>query len=120
MKVMTIVGTRPEIIRLSRIIPLLDKFCDHTLVNTGQNFDPNLNQIFFTELGIRQPDIDLGVRADTVHEQISQLFKRIGDVMLSEKPDKVLILGDTNSGLSAIVAARMGIPVYHMEAGNRC
>ena len=120
MKVMTILGTRPEIIRLSRIIEKLDRLCDHILVHTGQNFDASLSDVFFRELGIRQPDHFLGVRGDTFGEQIGEILAASERVMLAERPDKLLILGDTNSGLAAIVAKRTGIPVYHMEAGNRC
>jgi UDP-N-acetylglucosamine 2-epimerase (non-hydrolysing) len=120
MKIMTILGTRPEIIRLSRIIEALDGLCNHILVHTGQNFDPNLGDIFFQQLKIRQPDHFLGVRADTIGEQIGKIMEMSERVLLTQKPDRVLILGDTNSALSAVVAKRMGIPVYHMEAGNRC
>lgn len=120
MKVMTILGTRPEIIRLSRIIPKLDRLCEHVLVHTGQNFDPNLSEIFFKELRIRTPDHFLGVQGRSFGDQIGQIIRASEEVMQSEKPDRLLILGDTNSSLSAIVAKRMGIPVYHMEAGNRC
>jgi UDP-N-acetylglucosamine 2-epimerase (non-hydrolysing) len=120
MKVMTVVGTRPEIIRLSRVIPMLDDACTHRLVHTGQNYDPNLSDVFFRELGVRAPDEHLHVSGSSAAAQIGELFTRIGDVLERERPDRVLILGDTNSGLSALVAARLGIPVYHMEAGNRC
>ena len=120
MKVMTILGTRPEIIRLSLIIEKLDRLCDHVLVHTGQNFDVNLSDIFFRELGVRQPDHFLGVRGDTFGEQIGKIIAASEQVILAERPDRLLVLGDTNSGLAAIVAKRMGIPVYHMEAGNRC
>ena len=120
MKIMTILGTRPEIIRLSRIIEKLDQLCQHVLVHTGQNYDVNLNDIFFQQLSVRQPNHFLGVRGATFGEQIGKIIAASEKVFLSEKPDKLLILGDTNSSLSAIVAKRMGIPVYHMEAGNRC
>lgn len=120
MKVMTILGTRPEIIRLSLIIKKLDKNCDHILVHTGQNYSSNLNDIFFHELDIRSPDYYLQVPADSFGMQVGELLQLIEKIILSEKPDKILILGDTNSGLSAIVAERLGIPVFHMEAGNRC
>jgi len=120
MKVMTLLGTRPEIIRLSLIIGRLDKLCDHVLVHTGQNYDINLNDVFFQQLGVRQPDHFLGVRGDTFGEQIGKIIAVSEQVFLAERPDRLLILGDTNSGLAAIVAKRMGIPVYHMEAGNRC
>lgn len=117
---MTIVGTRPEIIRLSRIIPKLDKICNHTLVHTGQNHSHNLNDIFFDELGIRNPNHYLDAAGDHFAETIGHIVIKIQNLFQSTRPDKVLILGDTDSGLSAIVAKRMGIPVYHMEAGNRC
>ena len=120
MKIITILGTRPEIIRMSRIIEKLDKLCDHVLVHTGQNYDANLNDIFFQQLGVRQPDHFLGVGGRTFGEQIGKIIAASEKVLLSEKPDKMLVLGDTNSSLAAIVAKRMGIPVYHMEAGNRC
>jgi UDP-N-acetylglucosamine 2-epimerase (non-hydrolysing) len=120
MKIMTILGTRPEIIRLSRIIEKLDRLCQHVLVHTGQNFDPGLSDLFFEELRVRQPDHFLGVRGDTFGEQIGKIIIESERVMLAERPDRILILGDTNSALSAIVAKRLGIPVYHMEAGNRC
>jgi UDP-N-acetylglucosamine 2-epimerase (non-hydrolysing) len=120
MKVMTVLGTRPEIIRLSLIIPLLDKLCDHTVVHTGQNYDRTLNQVFFEELRLRQPDFVLDSRADTLMGQVSKILVGCEELMLRNRPDKLLILGDTNSALTAIVAKRLGIPVYHMEAGNRC
>jgi UDP-N-acetylglucosamine 2-epimerase (non-hydrolysing) len=120
MKVMTILGTRPEVIRLSRVVEKLDRLCEHVLVHTGQNFDPSLSDLFFSELGVRPPNHHLGVRGATFGEQIGQIISRGERVMLEEKPDRLLLLGDTNSALSAIVAKRLGIPVYHMEAGNRC
>lgn len=120
MKILTILGTRPEIIRLSRIIPLLDAAVCHVLVYTGQNYDPALSTLFFEELGIRRPDHHLGVSASTIGGQIAQILERSEAVMLQERPDRLLLLGDTNSALSAIVAKRLGIPVFHMEAGNRC
>lgn len=120
MKIMTILGTRPEIIRLSRVIEKLDRFSDHVLVHTGQNYDPNLNDIFFAELSVRKPDHYLGVRGETFGEQIGKIIAASEQVLLQEKPDRLLLLGDTNSSLSAVVAKRMGIGVYHMEAGNRC
>jgi UDP-N-acetylglucosamine 2-epimerase (non-hydrolysing) len=119
-KVLTLVGTRPEIIRLCRVIEGLDKFCEHRLVHTGQNYDPNLSDVFFQELGVRKPDVHLGIRADTAAAQIGRLLEKCGEVLAAEKPDRLLILGDTNTGLAALIAARMGIPVFHMEAGNRC
>ncbi|MBI5649265.1 MAG: UDP-N-acetylglucosamine 2-epimerase (non-hydrolyzing) [Chloroflexi bacterium] len=120
MKILTILGTRPEIIRLSRVIAKLDALCDHVLVHTGQNFDPNLSDVFFQQLGVRAPNHYLGVTGDSFGQQIGQMFSAVDRVLRDERPDALLILGDTNSGLSAILAKRMGIPVYHMEAGNRC
>lgn len=119
MKVMTVLGTRPEIIRLSCVIRKLDKICDHILIHTGQNYDPNLNDIFFDQLGVRAPDHFLDARG-SFGEQVSTILAKIEQIMLIEKPDKFLVLGDTNSALTAIVAKRLTIPVYHMEAGNRC
>ena len=120
MKVMTVLGTRPEIIRLSRVIALLDQFSEHTLVHTGQNPDDRLNGMFFRELEVRQPDVFLSVDTSSFGVQAGQILSRIEPVLRERKPDRLLILGDTNGGLSAIIARRMGIPVYHMEAGNRC
>jgi UDP-N-acetylglucosamine 2-epimerase (non-hydrolysing) len=120
MKVMTLFGTRPEIIRLSQVIKHLDRFCKQVLVHTGQNYDPNLSDVFFQELELRPPDIHLGIQATGFADQAGQILARAGEVLAQVRPDRLLILGDTNSGLAAIVAARMGIPVYHMEAGNRC
>lgn len=120
MKVMTVLGTRPEIIRLSRLIPKLDAVCDHVLVHTGQNFDPSLSDVFFHELGVRAPDRALGVRGDSFGEQAGQILAGVEAAIREDRPDRLLILGDTNSGLSAVVAKRLGIPVFHMEAGNRC
>jgi UDP-N-acetylglucosamine 2-epimerase (non-hydrolysing) len=121
MKIMTILGTRPEIIRLSRVIPLLDKHAaDHVLVHTGQNFDERLSGLFFEDLRVRQPDVHLAVNSTRTGGQIGQILSRIEDSIIKCRPDRILILGDTNSGLTAIMARRFGIPVYHMEAGNRC
>ncbi len=120
MKVLTILGTRPEIIRLSLVIKVLDKQCDHVLVNTGQNYDDRLSGLFFRELDVRQPDISLGVSSSGFGEQVGKILCGMESVLREHRPDRVLILGDTNSGLSAIVARRFGTPVYHMEAGNRC
>jgi UDP-N-acetylglucosamine 2-epimerase (non-hydrolysing) len=119
MKVMTILGTRPEIIRLSLIIEKLDTLCEHVVVHTGQNYDFNLKDIFFQELGIREPDHYLGARG-TFGEQICRILGQSEQLIQAVKPDKFLVLGDTNSGLAAVMAKRVGIPVYHMEAGNRC
>jgi len=120
MKVLTLLGTRPEIIRLSIVIRALDAACDHVLVHTGQNFDQTLSDVFFEELGMRAPDTVLGVQAPGFAAQIAQILERAARAFEDHRPDRMLILGDTNSALAAIVAARMGIPVYHMEAGNRC
>jgi len=120
MKVLTIFGTRPEIIRLSLLIQKLDVLCKHVLVFTGQNFDPNLSDIFFEQLAIRSPDHLLNVQGDRFGEQVGDILKKCEKVLLEERPDRLLILGDTNSALAAIVSKRLGIPVYHMEAGNRC
>jgi UDP-N-acetylglucosamine 2-epimerase (non-hydrolysing) len=120
MKVMTVLGTRPEIIRLSLIIPLLDAHAEHTLVHTGQNYAERLSDLFFNELGVRAPDYYLGVKAPGFGEQIGQILTRIEPLLLELRPERLLILGDTNSGLVAIVAKRLGIQVFHMEAGNRC
>jgi len=120
MKIMTILGTRPEIIRLSLVIPLLDRLCEHTLVHTGQNYDDRLSRVFFDELEVREPDVNMGVRATGFGAQIGQILERSEALFLERRPDRLLILGDTNSGLSSIIARRFGIPVYHMEAGNRC
>jgi UDP-N-acetylglucosamine 2-epimerase (non-hydrolysing) len=120
MKVATIFGTRPEIIRLSRIIGRLDRLCSHILIHTGQNSDPQLSDVFFRELGVRAPDKHLGIANTAFASQVAEILVRVAEVLAAERPDRLLILGDTNSGLSAIVAARLGIPVFHMEAGNRC
>ena len=120
MKVATILGTRPEIIRLSVLIGKLDEATDHVLVHTGQNYDDGLSAVFFREMGVRAPDHQLDVRADTAGEQIGRVFIATERVLRAERPDAVLVLGDTNSALSAIIAARLSIPVFHMEAGNRC
>jgi UDP-N-acetylglucosamine 2-epimerase len=117
--VVTVVGTRPEIIRLSRVIPLLDKHFNHIFVNTGQNKDPMLSKIFFDELEIRTPDLYLDVDTSTLGAVLGDTLAKIEKVFLQHKPDAVLILGDTNSAISAVLAKRMHIPVYHMEAGNR-
>jgi UDP-N-acetylglucosamine 2-epimerase (non-hydrolysing) len=120
MKIMTILGTRPEIIRLSRVIPLLDQYCEQILVHTGQNYDYTLNEVFFQELGLRTPDYLLNCKAQYPFQEIGTILAECEQVIIKEHPDRLLILGDTNSGLSAIVAKRYGIPVFHMEAGNRC
>ena len=120
MKILTAFGTRPEIIRLSLIVPLLDTSCDHILIHTGQNFNENLSDFFFDQFGLRQPDRNLGIRSDTFGGQAGQLFERSEQIFDEFAPDRVLLLGDTNSALMSVVAARRGIPVFHMEAGNRC
>ena len=119
-KILTILGTRPEIIRLSRIIPKLDELTNHKVLHTGQNYDPLLSNIFFTELGLRNPDIVLNNIGTSFAEQIANTFIGVEKFIREFTPDRVLILGDTNSGLSAFICERLGIPVYHMEAGNRC
>ena len=120
MKVMTVVGTRPEIIRLSRVIPALDRTMDQILVHTGQNFDYELNEIFFKDLELRKPDYDLQAAGTTAAETIGQVIARIDPILEKEKPEAFLVLGDTNSCLTAIPAKRRHIPIFHMEAGNRC
>lgn len=120
MKVLTIIGTRPEIIRLSSIIKKLDKEVNHILVHTGQNYDYELNQVFFENLGLKKPDYFLGCKADTLGGQIGNIIVKSEEVFIKENPDAVLILGDTNSALSIIIAKRFKIPIFHMEAGNRC
>ncbi|HEU4455547.1 MAG TPA: UDP-N-acetylglucosamine 2-epimerase, partial [Longimicrobium sp.] len=118
--VMTVVGTRPEIIRLSRVIPALDRHCRHTLVHTGQNFSDNLSGVFFRELEVREPDHFMAVDTSTFGRQLATLFGGFETLLDEVRPDRVLILGDTNSALVAYNCKRRGIPVYHMEAGNRC
>ena len=120
MKVLTVCGTRPELIRLSSVIPRLDALCEHTFAFTGQNSDPLLSDIFFVELGLRRPDRHWGVAAHGFAAQAAEILAAAGACLEAVRPDRMLVLGDTNSGLSAIVAARLGVPVFHMEAGNRC
>jgi UDP-N-acetylglucosamine 2-epimerase (non-hydrolysing) len=120
MRIMTVLGTRPEIIRLSRLIPRLDGLGDHVLVHTGQNHTDNLSRVFFDELGLRAPDIHLGVDTSSFGRQLATLFEGFEHVLDQVKPDRVLILGDTNSALIAFNCKRRQVPVYHMEAGNRC
>lgn len=119
LKVMTILGTRPEIIRLSRVMDLLDAYTDHCLVHTGQNYDYSLNEVFFSDLGIRAPNHFLGSGGGSLGETLGKILTESERVIAVEKPDAVLVLGDTNSAISAIMARRMKVPVYHMEAGNR-
>jgi UDP-N-acetylglucosamine 2-epimerase (non-hydrolysing) len=120
LKVMTVVGTRPEIIRLSRVMAQLDEHCDHLIIHTGQNYDYELNEVFFNDLGIRKPDAFLGAAGKTAAETIGQIIISVDEVLERYKPEALLILGDTNSCLAAISAKRRKIPVFHMEAGNRC
>ena len=120
LKLMTIIGTRPEIIRLSAVIKCADKYFNHILVHTGQNWDYTLNQVFFEDLGLRAPDYYLDSVGKDLGETMGNIIAKSYDVMQKEKPDAVLLLGDTNSALSAISAKRLKIPIFHMEAGNRC
>lgn len=120
LKVVTVVGTRPEIIRLSCVLPKLDQYMDHTLVHTGQNYDYELNEIFFTDLDIRKPDHFLGAAGATAAETIGQMIIKVDTLLAELQPDALLVLGDTNSCLAAIPAKRRKIPIFHMEAGNRC
>jgi UDP-N-acetylglucosamine 2-epimerase len=118
-KVMTVLGTRPEIIRLSRVIPLLDELCDHVLVHTGQNWDEKLSDVFFADLGVRKPDHLLDISRDSLGDALGDVLSKSFAVITEERPDAFLVLGDTNSALSAVVAKRLHVPVFHMEAGNR-
>ena len=120
MKIMTIFGTRPEIIRLSLVMKVLDQHCEHVSVHTGQNYDESLSDVFIQDLEVRTPDVHLGIKSKSFGEQIGQILTKCDELLETHKPDRVLILGDTNSALSAIVASRRQIPVFHMEAGNRC
>ena len=120
MKIVTVLGTRPEIIRLSRVIPALDGVCRHVVVFTGQNYDPGLSTLFFEQLRVRAPDHRLDTKAETTWAQIGNILSQTDKILAEEKPDRFLVLGDTNSALTAMCAKRRGIPVYHMEAGNRC
>lgn len=120
MKVLTVFGTRPEIIRLSRVIPALDSLCDHVVAHTGQNFERSLHDVFFEELGVRRPDHAMNCRGEAPMAQVGEILAETERLLLRERPDRLLVLGDTNSGLSAFAAKRMGVPVFHMEAGNRC
>ena len=119
MKVLTILGTRPEIIRLSRIIPRLDACAEQVIVHTGQNYDHALDRVFFDELGVRSPDVQLGARG-SFGSQVGTILTGVEEIIERVQPDRFLVLGDTNSSLGAIAAKRAGVPVYHMEAGNRC
>ncbi len=119
-RVMTVVGTRPEIIRLSAVMKRLDESLDHVLVHTGQNYDPLLNEVFFADLGLRLPDRLLNVRTDTLGQVLGDVLTGTEQAIRDYAPDALLVLGDTNSCLAAVIAKRMRVPVYHMEAGNRC
>ena len=120
LKVMTVVGTRPEIIRLTRVMAKLDQYCDHILIHTGQNYDYELNQIFFDDLGVRQPDYFLNAAGASSAETIGKIIITVDQVLAEAQPDALLVLGDTNSCMAVIPAKRRKIPVFHMEAGNRC
>lgn len=120
LKVATVVGTRPEIIRLSRVLARLDEHCDHLLIHTGQNYDYELNEIFFSDLGVRRPDIFLEAAGDTAAQTIGNIIGKIDAVLAEQKPEALLVLGDTNSCLAVIPAKRRKVPIFHMEAGNRC
>lgn len=122
LKVMTVIGTRPEIIRLSRVMAALDRYCDHVIVHTGQNYDYELSEIFIRDLGVRTPDhfLNCAQPGNTAAQTIGQLIAAVDDVLAKEKPDALLVLGDTNSCLSVIPAKRRKVPIFHMEAGNRC
>lgn len=119
LKVMTLLGTRPEIIRLARILPKLDEYLNHKIVYTNQSFSPELSTVFFKDFKLRDPDYILDVKSETLGGQIGNILKRTEEVMVKEMPNALLIIGDTNSALSAIIAKRMKIPIFHMEAGNR-
>lgn len=120
MKVMTVLGTRPEIIRLSRVLPKLDQYCEHAIVHTGQNYDYELNEIFFSDLQVRKPDYFLNAAGESATATIANIIKEVDKVLDFVKPEAMLVLGDTNSCLSVISAKRRKIPIFHMEAGNRC
>lgn len=120
LKVMSVVGTRPEIIRLSRVLAKLDEHCEHVLVHTGQNYDYELNEVFFDDLGVRKPDFFLNAAGKNAAETIGQVIIKVDEVLENVKPEAMLVLGDTNSCLSAIPAKRRKVPIFHMEAGNRC
>lgn len=120
LKLMTIVGTRPEIIKMSEIIKKCDKYFEHVLVHTGQNYDYTLNEVFFKDLGLRAPDYYLGVVGGNLGETMGNIIANSYELMTQVKPDALIVLGDTNSCLSVISAKRLKIPIFHMEAGNRC
>lgn len=120
MKVMSVVGTRPEIIRLSRVLAKLDEHCEHILVHTGQNYDFELNEVFFNDLGVRKPDYFLNAAGKNAAETIGQVIIKVDEVLEQVQPEAMLVLGDTNSCISALPAKRRKVPIFHMEAGNRC
>ncbi len=120
LKVLTVVGTRPEIIRLSRVMSLLDEHVNHIIAHTGQNYDYELNEIFFKDLELRKPDHFLNVDVSSLEASVGDIIRKSGELLRKEKPDALLVLGDTNSCLSAYMAKRLHIPIFHMEAGNRC
>lgn len=120
LKVMSVVGTRPEIIRLSRVLAKFDEYCEHIIVHTGQNYDYELNEVFFNDLGVRKPDYFLNAAGKNAAETIGQVIIKVDEVLEIEKPEAILVLGDTNSCISAIPAKRRKVPIFHMEAGNRC
>lgn len=120
LKILTVVGTRPEIIRLSRVMSLLDEHVNHIIAHTGQNYDYELNEIFFKDLELRKPDFFLNVDVSSLEASVGDIIRKSGELLRSEKPDALLVLGDTNSCLSAYMAKRLHIPIFHMEAGNRC
>ncbi len=120
LKVLTVVGTRPEIIRLSRVMSLLDEHLNHIIAHTGQNYDYELNEIFFKDLELRKPDYFLNVDVSSLEASVGDIIRKSGELLRKEKPDALLVLGDTNSCLSAYMAKRLHIPIFHMEAGNRC
>ncbi len=120
LKVLTVVGTRPEIIRLSRVMSLLDEHVNHIIAHTGQNYDYELNEIFYQDLGLRKPDFFLNVDVSSLEASVGDIIRKSGELLRTEKPDALLVLGDTNSCLSAYMAKRLHIPIFHMEAGNRC
>ena len=119
LKVLTILGTRPEIIRLAAVMDALESFTDHVLVHTGQNYDFELNQVFFDDLGVKEPDHFLNVDTSSLGKVLGEILIKTEEVLIKEKPDAVLALGDTNSAIALLMAKRMKIPTYHMEAGNR-
>lgn len=120
LKVLTVLGTRPEIIRLSRVMSLLDEYVNHLIAHTGQNYDYELNEIFFKDLELRKPDSFLNVDVSSLEASVGDIIRKSGELLRKEKPDVLLVLGDTNSCLSAYMAKRLHIPIFHMEAGNRC